>query len=89
MTPEQYADEIVPRIIERAVSITSKTEDVYRIAKKEVISAIVDAIRCSEVERCQRCKGRGWYLARFSDNHGTSCADCGGTGVIVHVEAKK
>jgi protein gp37 len=25
---------------------------------------------------CRRCKGRGWYLERFSDNHGTPCRYC-------------
>ena len=25
---------------------------------------------------CTRCHGRGWYLERFSDNHGTPCKDC-------------
>lgn len=25
---------------------------------------------------CPACKGRGWYLKRFSDNHATACARC-------------
>lgn len=25
---------------------------------------------------CPKCKGRGWYLARFADNHGTACDEC-------------
>lgn len=25
---------------------------------------------------CPQCKGRGWYLERFSDNHGTACQRC-------------
>ncbi|MDA8122454.1 MAG: phage Gp37/Gp68 family protein [Deltaproteobacteria bacterium] len=25
---------------------------------------------------CPECRGRGWYLERFSDNHGTPCRRC-------------
>jgi protein gp37 len=36
---------------------------------------------------CSHCRGRGWYLERFSDNHGTPCTRCQdearGVGVIV------
>lgn len=25
---------------------------------------------------CPKCRGRGWYLEQFSDNHRTACAEC-------------
>lgn len=33
-----------------------------------------DAI--AEGAACSRCRGRGWYLGRFADNHATPCQDC-------------
>lgn len=33
-----------------------------------------------ETEDCNVCKGRGWYLKNFSDNHRTTCGKCGGSG---------
>jgi hypothetical protein len=28
------------------------------------------------IPKCKRCNGRGWYLERFADNHGTACTEC-------------
>ncbi len=32
--------------------------------------------------KCDRCDGRGWGLARFSDNFPTECGCCAGAGCV-------
>ena len=36
----------------------------------------------SREKKCPKCRGEGWYLEKFSDNHRTPCNECGGYGEV-------
>lgn len=52
-----------------------------RLLAKEVMKALASCTSCggSGEVPCKKCRGEGWYLERFSDNHGTVCVKCHGS----------
>lgn len=42
----------------------------------ERLQHISDEDAVAEGVACEHCDGRGWYLERFADNHGTPCKYC-------------
>ncbi|SRR5579871_539639 len=54
------------------------TRAILQIEKIEVqrLQEISDEDIVAEAVACEHCDGRGWYLERFADNHGTPCKYC-------------
>lgn len=40
------------------------------------VEPLLGPVNLESYLKCRHCKGRGWYLERFSDNHPTACERC-------------